>query len=153
MNASDLLAVLAVLGTGTTAGVLFGVALSVTPALIAMPVGVYIDVHKKLGQRWDPTMPIIVLSTSVLHVTLALLTTGHAVVLHGFAAALMLGVAAVSHLANVPINRRVKGLEADEVPDDWDDPRKLWRNWNLLRTVFAGFALLASALAVTVPTT
>ena len=149
MNVTDPLAVLALLGSGITAGVLFGVALSVTPALIAMPVPAYVDAHKKLGSRWDPTMPIIVLTTFLLDIVLAVTSSGAATALYGTGAGLMLGVSAVSHLANVPINKQVKRLSPDDIPEDWQDPRLLWRNWNLLRTVFAGLALLLNALALT----
>ncbi|WP_280634814.1 hypothetical protein [Streptomyces oryzae] len=35
------------------------------------------------------------------------------------------------------------------LPDDWEDPRPLWRCWHLLRTALALVALLLNAAAVT----
>lgn len=146
---TGILAVLVVLGSGITAGVLFAMALSVTPALIAMSPPAYVDAHKLLGRRWDPTMPIIVLTTAVLAVVLVVMVPNNgARALYVIGAVLLFGVSAVSHLANVPINKRVKGLSSNDIPDDWDDPRKVWRNWNLLRFALAMLALLVNALAL-----
>jgi uncharacterized membrane protein len=68
--------------------------------------------------------------------------------LFGLSAALLFGVAVVSQTRNVPINRRVKVLDADALPADWRDPRRQWRDWNLVRTVLAILALAANASAV-----
>lgn len=142
-----LLALWALIGSGITAGVLFAVALSVVPALLAMPVGRYVEAHRLLGRNWDPTMPIIVLTTTAADVTLAVMADSAA--RRGtflLAAVLMLAVAGVSHLLNVPLNRAVKGLDPQApVPDGWHDPRPTWRSYHLLRTVIA-----VAAFAVTV---
>lgn len=145
------LAVAAVLGSGVVAGVLFAVALSVLPALCAMPADRYVYAHQLLGRNWDPTMPIIVLSSLVSDIVLAtLVPAGPARALFIAAAALLMGVSVVSHFCNVPINRRVKGLDPDRIPAQWRDPRPLWRRWHLLRTALAMVALTANALALTV---
>ncbi|WP_449353343.1 hypothetical protein [Streptomyces shaanxiensis] len=34
------------------------------------------------------------------------------------------------------------------LPDDWTDPRPLWRRWHLLRTSLAVMALAVNAAAV-----
>ncbi|MET9778715.1 DUF1772 domain-containing protein [Streptomyces sp. NPDC006367] len=147
---TGLLGVAALLGTGVTAGVLFAVALSVLPALFAMETGTYVYAHKLLGRNWDPTMPVIVLSSTLLDVVLAIVADGTARPLFVLAAALMLGVSGVSHLCNVPINRRVKAVTDPSVlPADWQDPRPLWRRWHLLRTTLAVVALAVTAAAVT----
>ena len=52
---ATVLGVLAVLGSGVVAGVLFAVALSVLPALFAMPMDRYAYAHKLIGRNWDPT--------------------------------------------------------------------------------------------------
>ncbi|MEV4438284.1 DUF1772 domain-containing protein [Streptomyces sp. NPDC049577] len=148
--AVDVLRVLATLGSGITAGVLFAVALSVLPALFAMPTGTYIYAHKLLGRNWDPVMPVTVLATTLLDAALGALAPGPARALYVAAAAVMLGVSAVSHLCNVPINRRVKAVEdPDRPPPDWTDPRPLWRRWHLLRTALAVAGLLLNGLAAT----
>jgi uncharacterized membrane protein len=144
------LGVAALLGGGVTAGVLFAVALSVLPALFAMETGTYVYAHKLLGRNWDPTMPVIVLSSTLVDAVLAVVAGGAARPLFAVAAALLLGVSGVSHLCNVPINRRVKAIDDPSViPADWEDPRPLWRRWHLLRTTLAVVALAVTAAGVT----
>jgi uncharacterized membrane protein len=142
------LMVAVLLGSGVTAGVLFAVALSVLPALFAMPTERYVYAHKLLGRNWDPTMPVIVLSSTVLDVVLAaVVAPSRATVWFAVAGALLLGVSAVSHLCNVPINRRVKSVDPDRIPAGWQDPRPLWRRWHLLRTILAVLAVVVNAAA------
>lgn len=143
------LGVVAALGSGVTAGVLFAVALSVLPALFAMPPDRYVYAHKLLGRNWDPTMPVIVLSTSIVDIVLAILEpAGPAKTLAVVAAVLMVGVSAVSHLCNVPINRQVKTLDPERIPRDWQDPRPLWRRWHVLRTTLAIMALVVNGTLI-----
>ncbi|GHH72130.1 hypothetical protein GCM10017673_26730 [Streptosporangium violaceochromogenes] len=145
----DVMGAVALVGSGLTAGVLFCVALSVVPALRALPPDRYVQTHKLLGRHYDPTMPLIVLTTAVADVLLAVVTSSTGPrSLFVIAAALMLGVSAVSHLCNVPINRRVKALNPAAIPEDWMDPRPLWRRWHLLRTALAVLALIVNAVAV-----
>ncbi|GGX69008.1 anthrone oxygenase family protein [Streptomyces anandii] len=144
------LAVAALLGGGVTAGVLFAVALSVLPALFAMETGTYVYAHKLLGRNWDPTMPAIVLGSTAVNAVLAVLGDGVARGLFVLAAVLLLGVSGVSHLCNVPINRRVKSItDPTAIPPDWEDPRPAWRRFHHLRTTLAVLALITTATAVT----
>lgn len=146
----QLLHLAVLLGSGITAGVLFAVALSVVPALRVMPPSTYVYVHQLLGRNWDPTMPIIVLSSAVVDLVLAVRSTvPGASVLFGTAAILMVFVSIVSHFCNVPINRTVKTLDPATIPADWRDPRVLWRRWHLLRTTLAIIALTVNGGAVT----
>ena len=135
--------VLVLAGSGIAAGVLFCVALSVVPAFLGMEPAQYVAAHRLIGKNYDPVMPLTVLGTVLADAVLAVVRSS---VPFGLAAVLLLGVSAVSHLANVPINRLVKSL--DTVPSTWDDPRPRWRNWNLLRTGLAIAALLVNAIAV-----
>lgn len=141
-----MLEVAVLLGSGTVAGVLFAVALSTLPALIAMPPGRYIYAHKLLGRNWDPTMPAIVLGSTVLDIVLAFTATRAA--LFAVAAVLLAGVSVVSHFANVPINKVMRTLDPDDMPERFDDPRPLWRRWHHLRTALALLALLVNATAI-----
>ena len=141
---TELLAVVALVGSGVIAGVLFAVALSVLPALFAMPVERYVYTHQLIGRHWDPTMPIIVLSTTAVDTVLAVLG-GSA--LYAAGAVLLLGVSVVSHFCNVPINRVVKSLDPERIPARWRDPRPLWRRWHVLRTVLAVLASTVTAFA------
>lgn len=148
--AVQLLRLLATFGSGITAGVLFAVALSVLPALFAMETGTYVYVHQLMGRHWDPVMPVTVLGTTVLDAVLCALGPVSARGEYLAAAVVMLGVSAVSHLCNVPINRRVKAVpDPGRLPADWSDPRPLWRRWHLLRTALAAAGLVLNGLAAT----
>jgi uncharacterized membrane protein len=147
---TEVLGVAALVGSGVTAGVLFAVALSVLPALFAMETGTYVYAHKLLGRNWDPTMPVIVLSSTLVDGVLAVVADGAARVLFAVGAVLLLGVSGVSHLCNVPINRRVKAItDPAVIPADWEDPRPLWRRYHYLRTALAVVALAVNAVALT----
>ncbi|WP_370415375.1 DUF1772 domain-containing protein [Streptomyces fradiae] len=147
---TEVLAVVAVLGSGVTAGVLFAVALSVLPALFAMETGTYVHAHQLLGRNWDPTMPVIVLSSTLADGVLAVAADGAARPLFAAGAVLLLGVSGVSHLCNVPINRRVKAItDPAVIPPDWEDPRPLWRRFHYLRTALALVALILNGAALT----
>jgi uncharacterized membrane protein len=145
-----MLSVVALVGGGILAGVLFAVAISVVPAASALPVGQYVELHKLLGKYYDPTMPIISGSALTADIVLSagFAPTGATRGLCAVAAALLLVVAVVSQTRNVPINRRVKPLDGNALPPDWPDPRARWRDWNLVRTVFAVLALVTNASAV-----
>lgn len=146
------LSVAAVLGSGTTTGVLFGVAVSVVPALRDMTPNRYVEAHQLLGRNWDPLMPIIVLGTTAIDAVLAVLVDEPASrLLFGIAGALLLASSMVSHLRNVPLNRQVKSLDpAAPLPPDWQDPRPAWRRWHKLRTVLAATAFFVTAVAVVI---
>jgi uncharacterized membrane protein len=146
---SDGLRMVGLLGSGTAAGVLFAVAVSIVPALRDMPVDRYIQAHQLLGRNWDPVMPMIVLGSTVADAVLALVVDDPgASALFAAGAALLLGSALVSQLRNVPINREVKRMDPDApVPPGWRDPRADWRRWHLLRTVFVALAFVANAAA------
>jgi uncharacterized membrane protein len=146
---SAVLGVAAVMASGVVAGVLFAVALSTVPALIAMPPAQYVYTHKLLGRNWDPTMPVIVLSATALDVVLAVLAASSPVtVLFAVGAALLVSVSVVSHWCNVPINKQLRELHPDRMPTDWQDPRPVWRRWHLLRSALAVLALAVNASAI-----
>ncbi|RSD19450.1 DUF1772 domain-containing protein [Amycolatopsis eburnea] len=142
-----LLSVAVLAGSGVVAGVLFAVALSVLPALIAMPADRYVYAHQLIGRRWDPTMPVIVLSSTAIDVVLVFLADSRNA-LFAIAAVLLLAVSVVSHFCNVPINRVVKELDPERIPAGWRDPRPLWRRFHLLRTTLALLAVLVNAAAL-----
>ncbi|MDG4820765.1 DUF1772 domain-containing protein [Asanoa sp. WMMD1127] len=144
------LAVVALLGSGVVTGVLFAVALSMVPALMAMTPDRYIHAHKLLGRNWDPTMPIIVIGATLADLAWAVSAGTAATRATALTAAVLLvGVSVVSHLANVPINKRMRAVDADAIPADWSDPRPVWRSWHLLRTSLAAAAFAANCLAAT----
>lgn len=147
----NVLRVVALAGSGLTAGVLLAVAISVVPALGAVPPPLYVRFNQLLGRNWDPTMPVIVLASALSSALLAALMDGDRTrVMFGVGAALLVGVSGVSHLLNVPLNRQIKGLDPDALPANWQDPRAVWRRWHMLRTGLAISALLVNVLAVVV---
>jgi uncharacterized membrane protein len=142
-----LLSVVAATTSGLVAGVLFAVALSVLPGLWAMPADRYVYAHQLIGRHWDPTMPLLVLTSAAIEVTLSLLVPPPAAVLYAVGAGLLLCVSVVSHFCNVPLNRGVKALDPEHIPGDWRDPRPVWRRWHTLRTCLAVAAALVAAAA------
>ncbi|MGW0520096.1 anthrone oxygenase family protein [Crossiella sp. NPDC003009] len=138
-----LLGIVALVGSGLTAGVLFCVALSLVPMFLALPPRRYLAAHRLIGRHFDPAMPVIVLASAVADVLLAVLATGSRW-WFALAAALLLSVSAVSHFGNVPLNRLVR--QDREPPPDWRDPRPRWRALNLVRTVLAALAFLVNAV-------
>ncbi|GII95054.1 anthrone oxygenase family protein [Sinosporangium siamense] len=146
---TELLALLITVESGIVAGVFFAVAVSVIPALATMPPGRYIEAHRALGEGYHPVMPIIVNSATLAAAALIFLAPSTATRwIFAVVTVLLLGVQGVSHLCNVPINRRAKAVDPDNVPDGWDDPRTLWRNWHLLRTALAFLLLVVSTVAL-----
>src|SRR3954454_17835324 len=130
-----ILATVAILGSGITAGVLFSVALSVVPAFRLARPELYIEMHTLIGRNFDRVMPPTVVTWTVLDVVLAArAASGPAPLLFGLAAVSGCGVALVSQLGNVPINRVVKATPAGPLPGDWDDPRARWGTFHLIRT-------------------
>ncbi|WP_460071170.1 anthrone oxygenase family protein [Streptomyces sp. YKOK-I1] len=146
----EALSVLVLLGTGLVAGVLFAVALSVMPALIAMTPERYVDTHRLLGRRYDRIMPFIVTGSVAIDVGFAVRATGTDRLLFAAAALCMAGVAVVSQTRNVPMNRVVKRTRPQDLGPDWRDPRPAWRDWHLVRTccAVAGCALTAAAVVL-----
>ncbi len=144
-----LLSVAVIMGSGVTAGVMFCVALSIAPAFAVLSPARYVETHKLIGRGYDRVMPPIVLASILACVILVILpapTSGRA--LFAVGALLLLGVSLVSHLGNVPINRRVKSLGPTGPPSCWEDPRPRWRALNLTRTWLALSALGINGLAV-----
>ncbi|GAA3501767.1 DUF1772 domain-containing protein [Streptomyces prasinosporus] len=144
----EVLSVLVLLGTGLVAGVLFAVAVSVMPALIAMPPDRYVSTHKLLGRHYDRIMPFIVTGSTAIDAALAIRGSGTGRTLFAAAALCMAGVAVVSQTRNVPINNRVKRTEPGDIGPDWQDPRTRWRDWHLVRTCCAVAGCTLSAAAV-----
>lgn len=144
---NETLNIVALLGTGTVAGVFFAVAVSVLPTLFALPPGQYITVHRLLGKGYHPAMPLIVNAATIADLVLLITTHGVGRALSIAALAAMIGVQCVSHLCNVPINRSLHNVDPDHVGPEWTDPRPAWRSWHLVRTGCAAVALLSTSAA------
>ncbi|WP_216215925.1 anthrone oxygenase family protein [Amycolatopsis aidingensis] len=145
---ATVLAIIAVIGSGLVAGVFYAVAASVLPALMKLPAGRYVEMHRELGKGYHPMMPLIVNGAMFADIGLIFLAPGQAARLLFLAAAVLLvGVQGVSHLANVPINRRLVAVDPNAIPAGWRDPRPQWRGWHRLRTTLALLAVTVNATA------
>jgi uncharacterized membrane protein len=142
---------LAVLAGGLAAGGLMISALGGAPMLLALPVDSYLPVHKLLVGRFDPFMPICIVTALLSDIAVAALApSGVTHTLGAAGAVLYLCVMSVSLTKNVPINRWIATLDPANPPADWHriDPRVKWRNWNLVRTTLAVLALVVNVAAV-----
>ncbi|MEU6079085.1 DUF1772 domain-containing protein [Streptomyces sp. NPDC047108] len=140
---------LALLAGGLAAG---GLAISVlaAPLFTTLPTGMYVPVHKGLVTRFDPFMPISLLSCLLCDVALTIAADGPAVRLLAALAALLLACAmTVSLTKNVPINRWLATLDPQALPADFErlDPRERWIRWNRVRGALAVAALVANVSA------
>jgi uncharacterized membrane protein len=148
---TQLLTPLAMMTSGLAAGGMMISALG-SPLLLVLPDGRYVAMHQLLVTRFDPFMPICILSAFALDVLLAVMTGSHPVA-RGFfvaAAALLLGAITVSLTRNVPINKWIRTLDPDRLPPDFPrlDRRVRWHRWNLVRASFSVSALVANAVAL-----
>jgi uncharacterized membrane protein len=146
---ANILAGEAEIASAIVAGVFFSVAVSVIPALLPLSPDRYIESHIALGKGYHPVMPIIVNVSTVVEIVLAIVAptpTSRALFIAGIV--LFVGVQAVSHLLNVPINRRVRAMDAGSVAVGWEDPRPLWRRWHTLRFTIAMILLLVNTAAL-----
>lgn len=145
---TNVLSAAVLLEIGIAAGVLFGVALAIVPGFATLSPSTYVRIHQLFDPHYEPTMPALVISAAGLNVVLAFLVEGTGDrVLHAAAAVLLFGVVAISQFAAIPLLRMVRGVDPDDLPADWCDPRRAWRAWHRLRTVFAVLALVAVAAA------
>ena len=141
----------ALLTGGLAAGALVMSALGGAPLLLALPVDNYVPVHKFLVTRFDPFMPACLITALLCDIGLAVTNpTTVTRIVAGVFAAVYLCVVYVSVTKNVPINKWVATLDPDNLPADWEsvDPRKRWRDWNLVRTSFATLGLAGNVLLV-----
>ncbi|MGP3922405.1 MULTISPECIES: anthrone oxygenase family protein [unclassified Streptomyces] len=142
----------ALLAGGLAAG---GLAISVlaAPLFTTLPTGMYVPVHKGLVTRFDPFMPISLLSCLLSDAALVVAAEDAAVrLLTALAALLLASAMTVSLTKNVPINRWLATLDPQRLPADFDrlDPRERWIRWNRVRGGLAVAALLANVGAAAV---
>jgi hypothetical protein len=139
----DVLGAVFLLLSGTLAGVLFAVEIAVVPTILALAAEPYVRVHTLLDRRFDPLMPRInkvALAICVLLVVFA--EPVGAKVGIGLAGVATVGVAVVSEVYNVRMNRRIADWDPRALPADWQSVRARWASANRVRTLiaFAGFA-------------
>ncbi|MGP3925232.1 anthrone oxygenase family protein [Streptomyces sp. 8N616] len=141
------LAVVFVLCTGVLAGALIAVERAIVPMLLQLPRQTWSQVHRALDPGFDPLMPTVNKVALAAGLGLSFLAPG-AAAKTAFAVALagVVGVALVSELRNVRMNRRIdEWAAAGEIPDDWRTLRDRWARANRRRTASA---LLAFCVAL-----
>ncbi|MFI5495822.1 anthrone oxygenase family protein [Actinoplanes sp. NPDC051859] len=142
---------LVLLTNGLAAGVLLGTQLGGFPLMAALPVDRYVHAHAFFSTRYDPFMPICLLTTTVGGVALAVVApTPGAWALHLLGAALAGVTVYISLTRNVPINRWVRDLDPDRLPAgiDYVERRRTWGRWNSLRSWLTVAALVVNCAAV-----
>ena len=139
----DALAGLLLLLTGALAGVLVAVEIAVVPMLADLPGERYVQVPRLLDPRFDPLMPTVDKIGLGVGLLLIVLAPGAAAkAAFGVAEAGLIGVALVSELSNVRINRFIDTWQPDRLPRTWAETRARWARSNRSRTWIAltGFA-------------
>lgn len=134
------------IASGVIAGVFLALAVSVIPALFALPPDQYVRAHTLLGRGYHPLMPLLVSSATAADLVAAFLASAAGRYLAAAGATALAGVMAVSQLGNVPINKIVHATIT--ITPAWADPRPAWRRWHLVRTWMAFAALTLNAVAV-----
>ena len=143
-----ILAPLVLVTIGLSAGVLMGTVLGGAPLLMVLPTERYVHAHGFFATRYDPFMPVCLISTLVLDVLLAVLAKGSAAPVFAVAGLLAGSVATISLIKNAPVNRRMAKLDPERLPEDFQDPRESWVAWNKIRTVVAVGSLLGNVVAI-----
>lgn len=134
---------------GLAAGVLFGTQLGGFPYLASLPTDRYVHAHAFFGQRYDPAMPVCLAGTFVLDAVLAVGAPGAAArTLFAVAGVLSAATALISVTKNAPVNRWMRTIDPDNLPDDFRDPRRAWGVWNHRRSLLAIAALVANCAAL-----
>ena len=148
-SATEAVEALTLLANGSAAGIMLSTVIGVAPLFLSLSYTRYVQTVQFLRPRFDPAMPALNGLTLVLDLVLACgLADGGARYRFAAAGILQLAVMAISITRNVPVNKLVMTLDAEQEPPDWPgiDPRRRWRDWNLVRT---SLALLAFAINVT----
>ncbi|MGH3645674.1 MAG: anthrone oxygenase family protein [Micromonosporaceae bacterium] len=141
---------IALVANGLAAGGLAIAVLGGAPLMFVLPLREYVIVQQFLTTRFDPFMPICMVTTIVFDATLWFVAPEPARWLAGLAGLLTACAITVSLTRNFPINRWVRKLDPDNLPDNWEavDPRVRWRDWNAVRASLVAIALLVNVTAV-----
>lgn len=146
---SQVLVPLVLLLNGLAAGVLVGTQLGGFPLLETLPPSRYVQAHAFFSTRYDPFMPVCLIGTVLGDVLLGITAPTASATLFLVAAVSAVGTVAISFAKNVPVNRWVRTLDPEALPDDFAerDPRRHWGSWNRARTGLVVLALLINCVA------
>lgn len=129
----------------------------VHPALYALPTGAHIRAEQAVTRRYGRLMPVVMTATIVSCVPVLSLTPDRRSAAYRYTLGGMLAFLAmlgVTFTGNMPLNRRVLALSADNSPADWLALRARWDRWHTLRNILnvAGLGcLVLGALAAPAP--
>lgn len=143
-----ILAPLVLLTAGLSAGVLTGTVLGGAPLLMALPTERYVHAHGFFATRYDPFMPICLISTCLGDLVLGVLASGPAAAVFVVSGVFAGSVAIISLLKNAPVNKWMASLDPERLPSDFKDPRREWVAWNKVRTGLAVAALIGNVVAI-----
>ncbi|GAA0538103.1 DUF1772 domain-containing protein [Paractinoplanes ferrugineus] len=147
----QVLAALFLLLAGLLAGVLFTVEMAIVPTIRALAADPWIRVHVLLDRRFDPMMPRMNKVALAIGLVLIVFVPGPATKVAFAAAALSIGgVAVISEVYNVRLNKRIAAWPVGDPPAEWPEVRARWARANQARTLVAlgGFAVTIAAVAL-----
>ena len=133
---------------GLAAGVLVGTELGGFPLMAALPADRYVQAHAFFSTRYDPFMPACLVLTVLGDAVLAAVTSGGPSALHALAGIAALGTVVISLTKNVPLNKWVRTVDPRNPPDDWQERRRRWGQWNRRRAVMVTLALALNCAAL-----
>jgi uncharacterized membrane protein len=143
-------AVAIVLNGLAAGGLMVGVVMG-APLTLALSKEQFAPLHRFMVGRMDRYMPGTIVLSAVANLALAALAEADASrALFLTAGLLFLVVIGVTLTTIVPINTWVSRLDPAQLPADWErvDPRRRWRDWNLVRTALGVLAVVCHAAAV-----
>ncbi|MZD07787.1 DUF1772 domain-containing protein [Streptomyces sp. SID5785] len=128
---------------------MLGTQLGGFPYFAVLPVDRYVHAHAFMGRRYDPAMPICLLGTVVLDAVLAFdAPNAGARALFAAAGLLAATTPVIAIRKNAPVNRWMRTLDPDNLPDDFQDPRPEWGAWNSRRSWLTMAALAVNCTAL-----
>ena len=137
------------------AGVLLGNELStllvVHPAARTLPLPGQVAIEKSLTRRYGLIMPVVMITTVVSGVAVAIGADGDAALLAIAGTACLAVMLGITFAGNMPVN--VYTLRADpEAVDEheWRSRRRTWERWHLARVALDAAAMACFVLAVLV---
>ncbi|ALG10912.1 DUF1772 domain-containing protein [Kibdelosporangium phytohabitans] len=142
---------LVLLCNGLAAGVLVGTLLGGWPLMDTLSAPQYVHAHAFFSTRYDPFMPVCLMTTIVADVVLSLFADPVASrALFASAALATLSTVVISFTKNVPVNRWIRTVDPDSLPADFAerDPRRHWGKWNRARAGLTVVALVANCGAL-----
>ncbi len=135
----------------------FGSWAAVHPSLGTLPPKAQVQAEQAVTRRYGVLMPFLMAGTIVSCLpVLSLIPNRRSTAFQATFAGMgcFLAMLGVTFAGNMPLNRRVLALSADDPPADWLALRARWDRWHTLRNAlnFAGLAcLVLGALAAPDP--